>query len=305
MKRPSIGDPRVPSGQHRRKDHPRKEAAQSHARTSVKRQRVDDDPTQRATRQKVAINKAVDRDIIPVDVTPKKATTGSSFLKSIPLAIDHDAPGPSSPIRKTYGKLKQVASRTIQQGAPYASPSARDENVPLPSKRPVPETTVTQPKKAVSKPKSTTTGPIQAISNKSKAPTVKREAKGPRVPRAACTSCRSRHQACDRARPVCGRCAKSGASCDYPPTVRSGQQRNAVPAITPKKEETLSKKVSASRAGPKTKVRDRSVTVSPRLLRKESATGRLFAATPTAASFREPRAKFTQYPEQASPRKQK
>lgn len=270
----------------------------------MKRQRVDDAPTQRATRQKVAVDKAVDRDIISVDDTPKKATTGSFFLKSIPLAIDHDAPGPSSPIRKTYGKLKRVASRTIQQGAPHASPSARDENVPLPSKLPVPETTVTQSKKAVSKPKSTTKGPIQAISTNSKAPTVKREAKRPRIPRGACTSCRSRHQACDRARPVCGRCAKSDASCDYPPIVRSGKQRNAVPAVTPK-EGNLPKKVPASRADPKTKERERSVTVSPRLLRKESSTGRLFTATPTAASFREPRAKFTQFPEQASPRKQK
>lgn len=304
MKRPSIGDPRVPSGQLRRIDHPRKEAAQGHARTSAKRQRVDDTPTQRATRQKVSIDKAVDREIVLVDDSPKKATTRSSFLKSIPLAIDHDAPGPSSPIRKTCGKLKRVASRTIQQGAPYAGPSARDENIPLPSKLPVSETTVTQSKKAISKPKSTTKGPIQAISNKSKAPTVKREAKGPRLPRAACTSCRSRHQACDRARPVCGRCAKSGASCEYP-VARSGKERNAVPAVTPKKEETLSKKVPGSRAGPKTKVRERSATVSPRLLHKESSTGRLFTATPTAASFREPRAKFTQFPEQASPRKQK
>jgi hypothetical protein len=295
----------VPSGQHRRIDHPRKEAAKGHARTSVKRQRVDDAPTQRATRQKLATDKAVDRQFIPVDDTPKKATTGSSFLKSIPLAIDHDAPGPSSPIRKTYGKLKRVASRTIQQGAPHASPSARDENIPLPSKLPVPKTTVTQSKKAISKPKSTTKGPTQATSSSSKAPTVKREAKGPRQPRGACTSCRSRHQACDRAHPVCGRCAKSDASCEYPHIVRSGKQRNAVPSITPEKEETLSKKVSASRFSPKNKVRERSVTVSPRPLRKESSTGRLVTATPTAASFREPRARFTQYPEQVSPRKQK
>ena len=303
MRRPSIGDPRVPPGQLRRIHRPQNEAAKGHGRTSVKRKRVDDAPTQRATRQKLAIDKAVDREFLPVDDTKKRATTGSSFLKSIPLAIDHDAPGPSSPIRKTYSKQKPVADRTVQQGAPHASPSVRDENVPSPSKPPAPKTTVLQSKKASSKPKSITKGPIQATSGSSKAPTVKKEAKGARLPGGACTSCRARHQACDRARPVCGRCAKSGASCEYPPVARSGKQRNAVPAVSPKKEEKSSKKVSATRASPKNKARDRSATVSPRLPRKESSTGRLFTATPTAASFREPRTRFIQHPEQKSPRK--
>jgi hypothetical protein len=41
----------------------------------------------------------------------------------------------------------------------------------------------------------------------------------------SCRQCRQQHQGCDRARPVCGRCTKSGAGvCEYPDTQVSATQ---------------------------------------------------------------------------------
>jgi hypothetical protein len=58
----------------------------------------------------------------------------------------------------------------------------------------------------------------------------------------SCRQCRQQHQGCDRARPVCGRCTKSGADvCEYPDTQVSATQ----PALRPSNAQ---KKNNASQA---------------------------------------------------------
>jgi hypothetical protein len=52
----------------------------------------------------------------------------------------------------------------------------------------------------------------------------------------SCRQCRQQHQGCDRARPVCGRCTKSGADvCEYPDTQVSATQPALCPSNAQKK----------------------------------------------------------------------
>ena len=337
MKRPSIHDPRVPSvnahrqlgrltpdariesGQH---THPSLlvklpvEARTVNNKASVKRKRVEDAPTQRVIRPKLTDDTVAVRKPFASVTRNNKVNEENAFVEPVTLASSNDATAPPSPTHKTYGKQKPAMSYPAQQAAPQAS-SSRSEQDTLPVAKPA--VSAVKSRKAISKPKPAAKDPVQqqtpaqAAPSSSKAPaTVKREAKGPRQPAGACKSCRSRHQKCDRTHPTCGRCAKTGVSCEYP-VASNSTASSGVPTTSPRKKQALLPlKKSTNEANREHDLRERSVTVSPEAPRQKSPPKRpmptslskksTVAAVPTAASARVPRAKKTQNP-RASPQK--
>ncbi|KAF3001940.1 hypothetical protein E8E13_006973 [Curvularia kusanoi] len=303
MKRHSVRDSRVPlNGQQRQIEPAVIDAHGDLGRVSTKRKYIDDAPIQRTARPKLSVETATDEDIVTT-ADRKKASLESSLLRSDPPFIDHDTPALSSPARRTYGKQKPTEVRAAQYEAPQASPGVQN-TVSSPSKPLVPATKAMKAGKLIGKLKSTAKGSAQANTNSSKQSTVKKEVKEPRKPPGACMSCRSRHAACDRTRPVCGRCTKSGATCEYPAVARAAKSHVVKLAVSPMKEGKLKK----DQATPKDEMRERSVIPSPELFGQVNSArcpkaARSVKQSATAASFREPRIRSTQQSEQKSPRK--
>jgi hypothetical protein len=341
MRRPSIFDPRIPTVS----EHAQPEQVAPLARgeigrdfrpsllvelpvetrtinsASAKRKCVDDVSARRVTRPRLSDDGTASRKPAAPGVGQNGVNEENPFARHAPLVFDDEVPVPLSPTRKTYGKQKAVVNRPAQQVVPQAD-SSRPEQPNLPVAEPAVSVAVAvKSRKTASKPKSKSkpapaqeqASPDAAPSNSKKAPySVKKEAKGSRQPVGACKSCRSRHVKCDRTQPICGRCVKSGTSCEYPQAPNATAQ-NVAPAPSPKKKHALlPTQKSANEAGRVSKPRGRSVTVSPEAPRQKGPAERpvstspskksMNTAAPTAASSRAPRAKNTRTLG-ASPRK--
>lgn len=313
MKRPSIKDSQIrPENQQDQQERPPAEVRKGNERSSVKRKRNDDALLQRVTRPKLSVNKATGRDPISTSDNKKKAKNSPASISNVPLPVGTGTSAPSLASRKTYGKQKPDASLPVQQAALQTSSDITNQAVPSVSKATLPVTKAAKSRKTIGKPKSVTKASAQAVSSSSKSPIIKMEARGPRKRPGACKTCRSRHQACDRALPACGRCAKSGTACEYPAVAGSAAPSVPVPAVSPRTQAHLSKTRSANEDDHKQDVRERSKTVSPEPPRHDSSAKypgasssakAPVASAPTAASFRKPRSKNSQQTRCASPRK--
>ncbi|KAF1932437.1 uncharacterized protein M421DRAFT_2060 [Didymella exigua CBS 183.55] len=318
MKRPSIYDPRVPSvNEHVQPERAAPPTCEDPARdssssllvklpvdapttdkTSGKRKRVDDAPAQRVTRPKLGDDRTAPRKPVAPAAQKDMIVEETAVAEQMPLTFGDETPAPLSPTRRTFGKQKQAVDRSLQQAVPQAVPSRQEQPI-LPTKSAMSVAETVKSRKAISKPKpKPTPAPQQAPpeaapgSSRQAPATVKKDTKGPRQSVGACKSCRLRHQKCDRTQPACGRCAKLGTPCQYPPSSTA----TAAPASSPKKKQAHKK--SAIEAG-----RERSVTVSPGAPRQKSSAKRpmptspskkpTVAAAPTATSSRTTRAKNT------------
>lgn len=338
MKRPSIHNPRVPSvNRHNQLEQSAFDVSVGscqHARSSLmtklpverqlvnervtKRKRVEDAPIQRVTRPRLTDNATATRK----SVAPA-SKKNKPVIEPISLDCGDDVPTPLSPIRKTYGRQRPAANHSVQQPIPQAS-SSQPKQPTVPVQKPtVPVAESVKSRKTPNKTKPVTKVPKQQQAlpqatpsgSKQVSATVKREAKASRQPAGACKSCRARHQKCDRAHPVCGRCTKFSIACEYPQAMDSTAPLSVPATTSPRKKQALLPiPATAKDTTNKQDLRERSVTVSPeapplngptkrRVLTSPSKKSTV-TATPTAASTRASRTKKAPNAS-ASPRKQK
>lgn len=314
MKRPSINSPRVPLGT--RDGSPNRPTPGNSSeldqiirdlcpssppvlpvnKPSAKRKRIDDSPMQRVTRPRLANDAVDDKGKTALTAKKVKKDLKEATTKVDLISVDTCATVSVSPIRQTYGKQKSYSDRPVQHLNPQAS-STRREHKLLPIVRPtLPVAGVVKSPKAVGKAKPNVKAKGQAAPGSSKTANVKKESTSTGRGWGSCLSCRSRHQMCDRTRPACGRCAKFSTVCEYPAAKQTFSRK--------KVQMTATSNTTADQSDSKRDVRERSMTAAPEMSRQEVITKRpkggppskksTFGNAPTAASFRQPRAKNTQ-----------
>lgn len=338
MKRPSIYDPRVPPMNENRQDQrldPRaasgKQARPSllvrlpvraqivNNRVLAKRKHVEDAPTQRVTRPKLTDDRSAAGEPAAPATRNDRIENGSTVTEPVPSEVNGNGLAFILPTGKPHSKQRPTVNAPVDREASRAGPSESNQLVALTSKPTTVQVAKTGvPQKAMGKRKPAPRAPIQqqvspqtsCSSPKKSVGTTKRETKRGRQPQGACKPCRTRHQKCDRTHPTCGRCAKTGSSCEYQRSKKAAVPPSVPHASGPLRKQALPPiQAAAEDTNHEQNQHEESVTVSPEVSRQNIPVKRQLPdsplkTTPTAASTRAPRVKNAPNP-RASPQKQK